>query len=218
MADNIQTETMNVYSLNTAFLVRRNSVTDFELGKWDRLARYINNPNGIRLFDCAFGSGRDLLIAQQRGYDVYGCELSDFLYHDFVCITSICKDHLYRCDMRSIPTADQMFDIVRHNASFVHMPLIAKGYTAHACLDETYRILKSNGLLYICVKEGDGFVSLDTLDGLGSRAFQYYHVGTLQTLLKECGFKAIEINHYEKMRNGKRVCWIEAFANKELIC
>lgn len=215
IAAQIQFETMKAYSQDTTFVVRRNKFSEFELQKWERLEQYINTDKTNRLFDNAFGSGRDLLIAQQLGYEVYGCELSEFLYNDFLDLTTIQKENLFLCDMQSIPIQDKMFDVVRHNASFLHMPIIGKGYTIHACLEETHRILKNNGVLYICTKEGNGFVALDTLDGLGSRSFQYFNENSLQRLLLECGFKAIEINHYERTRNGQIIAWIEAFAKKE---
>ena len=213
-ADKIQKINIKAYSRGTSFVNRRNIVSEFEIQKWDRLKCYVKPSKQIKLFDSAFGSGRDLIIAKDEGYDVYGCELSNYLYNDFLKQSLFDKRNLIKSDLRFISFGDETFDIVRHNASFLHMPIIGEGYTAHLCLQESYRILKPEGILYICTKEGTGFVAIDTQDGLGVRSFQLYNEQTLGDLLKECGFVAIEFNHYIRQRNRKNILWIEVYAKK----
>lgn len=214
LAQEIQIETMRSYSKNTPFITRRHIFSEFELKKWNRLSYYIKPSKKICLFDTGFGSGRDLLLAKSYGYSVYGCELSKYMYEDFITTNEIQKSHLICCDMRTIPFPNERFDIVRHNASFLHMPMIGKGYTIHSCLDESYRLLKKNGILYIFIKEGNGFITLDTLDGLGKRPFQLFSEELLKKVLQECNFKTLEINHYERNRNGQIIYWIEVYAKK----
>lgn len=216
LADEIQKCNLSSYSDQTAFVSRRYKVSHSEMEKWKRLEKYIKPNKSVKLFDCAFGSGRDLLIAQNLGYDVYGCELSEFLFFDFLSSTHFDRTKVVNSDFRTIPYPDMTFDIVRHNASFLHLPVINKGYTVHKCLEESFRILKNDGYLYIYTKEGTGFITLDTGDGLGVRSFQLFDEKSLTKLLLECGFGAKHINHFIKARNGIEIKWIEIFAQKRV--
>lgn len=214
IAEEIQKYNQRSYDEQTSFVLRRFKVSDFEMAKWNRLKAYIAPGKKIKLFDCAFGSGRDLLIAQKLGYDVFGCELSEFLYSDFLAHTKFEKEKLVNTDFRSIPYPDETFDVVRHNASFLHLPVIGKGYTVHQCLEESSRILKKTGYLYVYTKEGTDFVTIDTGEGLGPRSFQLYDERLLTDVLLDCGFVVKCINHYLRERNGTIIKWIEAFAQK----
>lgn len=216
LAEEIQMCNQCSYSDQTVFVSRRYKVSNSEMEKWKRLEKYIKPNKSVKLFDCAFGSGRDLLIAQNLGYDVYGCELSEFLFRDFLTSTHFDRTKVVNSDFRSIPYSDKTFDIVRHNASFLHLPVINKGYTVHKCLEESFRILKNDGCLYIYTKEGTGFTALDTGDGLGVRSFQLFDEKSLTTLLLECGFLAKHINHFTKIRNDIDIKWIEVFAQKRV--
>ena len=214
LADEIQKQNMYTYGIDTPFVSRRNRISEFELSKWQRLKSYVRQGSGLKLLESAFGSGRDLFIAQNCGYDVYGCELSEFLYEDLISKCQFDSSKVVRSDLRYIPFGNQTFDVIRHNASFLHMPLIGSGYTAHKCLEESFRLLKEDGCLYIYTKEGNGFVTVDTLDGLGARSFQLYDENTLGKLLSECGFVVKQFYHYNRERNGQQILWIEAFAYK----
>ncbi len=215
LANKIQTYNMESYGANTPFAGRRKQVTDFELDKWKRLEKYIKPNKSIKLFDTAFGSGRDLLIAEQLGYDVFGCELSEYLYKNFLIENEHFSGKLLQCDMREIPFPNESFHIIRHNASFLHMPVIGLGFTAHKCLTESYRLLKDEGLIYLYLKEGHGFTAIDTGDALGYRSFQLYDEDLIIKLLSECGFVVECINHYIRPRNSTKIKWIEVFAKKQ---
>ena len=214
LAEQIQRYNMSAYDIQTPFIARRNRITDFELEKWERISELVPPSKNTKLFEMAFGSGRDLLIAKNLGYDVYGCELSNYLYMNFLAEFKFDSNKIIQSDIRNIPFCDNSFDLIRHNASFLHMPIIGPGYTVHKCLEESYRLLTKNGCLYIFTKEGQGFETIDTLDGLGKRSFQLYTEKTLKELLHDCGFAVTEFNHYNRERNGKRILWIEAFAYK----
>lgn len=216
IAEEIQKCNQCSYSDQTAFVSRRYKVSDSEMEKWKRLRKYVKPNKSVKLFDCAFGSGRDLLIAQKLGYDVYGCELSEFLFSDFLSGTNFDRTKVVNSDFRLIPYPDEMFDVVRHNASFLHLPVIGKGYTVHKCLEESFRILKNDGCLYIYTKEGTGFITSDTGDRLGVRSFQLFDENSLTELLQECCFSVMCINHFIKERNGIDIKWIEVFAQKKV--
>lgn len=214
LADNILEKVMNNYSLHrNEFLNRHREMTDFELRKWHAINTIFYKKDKIKLLDCAFGGGRDILYARQCGYDAYGCELNIDFYNKFLNENKLFdKSKIVNSDIRCLPFEDNMFDIVRHNASFLHMPIIGSSYTVHKCLEESGRVLKPNGILYIMTKEGEGFSCEDTGDNLGLRPFQYFNTKTITQLMNECGFNIININHTSRERNNKIISWIEVFA------
>lgn len=217
LANQILKNVMNNYSLHcNEFLSRHKKMTDFELRKWCAINTIFYKKEEIKLLDCAFGGGRDILYAKQCGYDTYGCELNIDFYSKFLNENKLFdKSKIVNADVRCLPFEDNMFDVVRHNASFLHMPMIGPSYTVHKCLEESSRVLKPNGILYIMTKEGEGFSCEDTGDNLGIRPFQYFNTKTITQLINECGFKIININHISKERNNKMISWIEVFALNE---
>lgn len=215
LAEQIQLQNMLTYDINTPFIERRFKVSDFELQKWSRLEQYVKFPGKIKLFDAAFGSGRDLLIARDLGYDVFGCELSRYMFEDFANNNSWIGNKIVNCDIRNISFDNESFDIVRHNASFLHMPVIGMGYTIHKTLTESWRLLNKGGLLYIYTKEGNGFQAIDTGDGLGIRSFQLFTIDDISTILEECGFAILHVNRFTRQRNDSYINWIEIFSQKQ---
>lgn len=215
IAEEIQALNMKSYGDGTPFIERRTKITPFELSKWERLERYFAPSTSVRLFDAAFGSGRDLMIAHQLGYDTFGCELSAYLYNDFLKNNKTFANKIIQCDIRDIPYPNESFHIVRHNASLLHMPIVGSGYTVHKCLAESYRLLKDNGLLYLYLKEGQGFTVIDTGDNLGGRSFQLYNQELIVSILNECGFIVDCVNRYSRPRNDKNIEWIEIFSKKQ---
>lgn len=83
---------------------------------------------------------------------------------------------------------DNSFDVVRQNASILHLPLIGKGYMADKAISESFRVLKKGGLIYIFVKKGFSLEFVDTNEGLGGRVFQFYTEERLSEVVKRNGF------------------------------
>lgn len=179
------------------------------------VAQYFHkSPSELTVLDAATGSGRDLVLGSEYGYNMEGCDnCREFIDH-FNCS----KFSSFGCysygNLMQLPYADGYFDIVRQNASIVHIPLIAKGYSADLALEESYRVLKRNGLLYILVKKGDGLEIRDTNDGMGIRPFQFYTTDTLEQLLQRNHFSLSYIEELIEYRDEEKIAWLLAFANK----
>ena len=85
MADIILENVMKNYDFNVdLFINKHNNLNGFEMEKWDILNEFYPNKKGIKLLDCGFGNGRDLLYGKQLGYEVYGCELNKSIYKKFI--------------------------------------------------------------------------------------------------------------------------------------
>lgn len=82
-------------------------------------------PEGIKVLDVGIGDGKSMDYAQKIGFDIWGCDICD----EFIKITRDLmppeySERIKKCDMRSLTFEDKSFDVVRHNATLVHMPII----------------------------------------------------------------------------------------------
>ena len=119
--------------------------------------------------------------------------------------------------MRTLCFDDESFDIVRHNATLVHMPIIGPEYGADKAICESNRVLKTEGLLYISLKIGNsnGICSIDTNEGLGERIYQLYRKEDVEKLMKENSFKIIDTESIiEKRSENQEIEWFNVLAQK----
>lgn len=114
-----------------------------------------------------------------------------------------------------MPFEKGIFDVVRQSASLVHIPIIGKGYGTDLAIHESYRVLKTGGMLYVLVKEGSGINVIDTNEGLGKRIFQYYEDKDIRQIFSRNNFKVLDIKEIEEMRQGVLIKWLACIAVKE---
>jgi len=69
-------------------------------------------------------------------------------------------------------------------------------------------VLKSDGLLYLCVKQGDTekFVQKNEYKG-HTKFFSFYNQEEFNTLIESCGFKVVKL-----WVDEKKDTWINIFA------
>lgn len=173
----------------------------------------------LKLLDVGTGHGRDLKYALELGFDAVGVDNADTFINGLEKLANeniIPKDSFAKADMRNLPFEDNSFDIVRQQASLLHLPIVSKGYTVDKAIEENYRILKEDGLLYVLVKKGDGIQYVDTNEGLGERIFQFHNENTIENLIKRNGFEIIDITNELENRKGKIVEWVMVIAKKVL--
>ena len=190
--------------------------------KWNMLLDKIQDVYGtsdeIKLLDVGVGDGKGIHYAHDIGMDVWGCDVSD----EFINIAKDqlpdeYKDRIKKCDMRWLCFEDESFQIVRHNATLLHMPLIGRGYGADKAISESNRVLKTGGLLYLSVKIGDsnGICCIDTHEGLGDRIYQLYNKNDIEKLLSDNGFNIIDTDNFiEKRSENQQIEWYNVIAQK----
>lgn len=223
VAEKMLSELLEIYEVSQekdAIEARRQS-KEHEMRKWVLLKNHLSKTGD--LLDCGFGSGRDLLIASELGYNGFGCELCEKYYTRFKTDFPDFKEKVRLEDMRNLSFEDSSFDIVRHNASFLHMPLLGKGYTIHKALNESWRVLRPGGTIYVYTKAGTNFCLIDTKEGFGPRPFQLFTKNLMYKTLMECGFSVTYLEIIKKERvsqqlngEGKKqiISWVEAIARK----
>jgi ubiquinone/menaquinone biosynthesis C-methylase UbiE len=102
------------------------------------------------VLDMGCGSGRDAKVFLEHGCRVVGIDLSEKM-------VSYAQKHVKEAefkvmDLRQLDFDDEHFDGLWASASYLH---ISKADLENA-LKEAHRVLKSGGIFYLSVKEGDG--------------------------------------------------------------
>jgi ubiquinone/menaquinone biosynthesis C-methylase UbiE len=226
VAEHIINKVLESYNNNCHLFksIRTNNLKPLDIKMWMILIGYINklilsNKQKIKMLDVAAGHGRDMIYAQELGYDITGTDNCDgFLeiLRNLYLDGTLKTNNIKKGDMRYLDFPDCTFDVVRHNASLVHMPLIDKGYTVDLAISEAHRVLRPNGLLHVLVKKGDDdvLVVYDTGEGMGERVFQYFLPKTINKIIIRNGFKVIHISEEVEKRDNSIVDWIMIIAQK----
>lgn len=224
IAEQLINATIDCYD-KTAFQYSSNSeraeIDPFNKSMWDifvnNIEQHIPNSKNIKVLDVGSGSGRDLMYGQTFGYDMYGIEFPD----GFLALLEKLyqggkiKNKVKKCDMRRMDFKDGFFDVVRHNATLLHMPVIWKGYTIDKALEETHRILRKGGLMQVLVKAGDPGLSIhDTKEGLGARIFQFFQMDLLHEIIQRNGFEILHSVRLQNDRPTEVIDWLFVMARK----
>lgn len=224
LAETLIDITKNTYNVTSEKYaeVRKFEVLGFNKIIWNKLLSYINqyiseDYKNLKLLDVGTGHGRDLKYALDLGFNSIGVDNADAFITGLEKLAReniIPNDSFIKADMRNLPFEDNSFDIVRQQASLLHLPIVAEGYTVDKAIEENYRVLKENGLLYVLVKKGDGIQYVDTNEGLGGRIFQFHNENTIRNVVERNDFKIIDITNEIEDREGKIVEWIMIIAKK----
>ena len=203
---------------------------DSEIEDWNKLlnlARFraklglLGDNNGIlNILDIGTGPGRDIKYASKiADLRIIGIDNSDGfieLLRNMESRREIPSGSFLKADMRNLSAFPEgYFDIVRNNASLIHLPIIKKGYMADLAISESFRVLKDKGLLFLLVREGDGLKLIDSREGLGVRFYQLFSREKLLDLVTRNGFKNIMLWERPSSRN-KKVIWLALIAEKSL--
>lgn len=197
---------------------------------WDKLldlarkrvkSKQLGNDRGcLSLLDIGTGPGRDIKYASNiPDLKIIGIDNSDGIIKILKNLednNEISQGSYLKADMRDLSCfLNSSFDIIRHNASIIHLPIIEKGYMADLALAESYRVLKDKGLIYISVKEGKGLQIqfIENEEYLGGRIFQFYSTESLRKLVLRNGFKIISLWKGPSSRSEK-ITWIHLIAEK----
>lgn len=170
------------------------------------------------LLDVGTGSGRDIkYISKIPDVKVIGIDISEGfigILRELEQKGEIPPGSFRKADMRDLSCfPERYFDIIRHNATLLHLPVIGKGYMADLALVESNRVLKDNGLIYISVKEGDGLRFNGTEEEFGRRLFQFHTMASIKELICRNGFRIISAQKKPSSR-GEKVRWLSIIAEK----
>jgi ubiquinone/menaquinone biosynthesis C-methylase UbiE len=168
---------------------------------------FIYKLHGDKILDIGCGSGRDAEYFVNKGLDVIGIDLSN----RFIEISQdrVPKAKFIKMDMRNINFPVNSFDGIWLMASILHIPKLEVKDT----IIKFREVLKTNGIIYLSVKLGEGerFVKKDRYKGL-EKFFAFYTESEISDLLKDCSFEIIKLSLYKV---PKQDTWIDVFAIKK---
>jgi len=145
-----------------------------------------------KVIDVGCGSGRDSILFTEAGYDYVGIDISDEMLAEarqLVPTANFIKGNAYSLDFPS-----RSFDGFWAAASLLHIPKI----NASLVLQEIKRVVRSGGIGFIAMKEGEGEKMVrGSIDG-DERFFSFYGETEFLNLLRGNGFEVIE--HLRDMR------------------
>lgn len=160
---------------------------------------------------CAFG--RDTANFAERGLHVLGIDMSDALLERARQLRP--ELTFKKMDVRKLRLNDRSIAGIWCHATLLHL----KNEDIVAALNEFYRVLVPQGILFMSFKEGVGdeeFVEQFSSDS--ARYFNYQTVDSVRQLAERAGFivtKLYAINERERWGADKRdLNWVYCFAQK----
>ena len=179
----------------------------------------MNRPiQEMTVLDVGAGTGKDIKYMYDRGIKkVIGLDNSDGMIKvlkELEKRKEIPENSFVKGDMLKLPFPDCTFDIVRQNASLLHIPITTKGEMLDKAMEENNRVLKQNGILFISVKKGKGIQFIDTKEGFARRIFQMHTVESITKVIEENDFEILKMIEIKEERQGTNIDWINLIAKK----
>ncbi len=164
------------YSRNAERLIKKYDTYTME-AEIDYFRHYV--PRG-KILDVGCGNGRDLASFAKRGYDVAGVDREK----KFVVEAKrrVPDGRIVIATIDSLPFPENEFDGLWACAVLVH----SRPTEAERALQEWQRVLKSSGIAFLTLKEGDGG-ELAEREGV-TLYFHHYTAEDARSLLERTGF------------------------------
>ena len=157
-------------------------------------------PAGSRILDVGCGAGRDMAQFRSRGFFVAGMDLSIGMLRE---AASRAPGAYIAGDMTALPFSRPSFDAAWVNASLLHLPRKA----APGVLTGIHSLLKSSGVLYLSLKEGEGEIWEQRE---GQRFFTFYQAEEVIRILEQAGFSLLKT----WTEPAKSFNWLNSFSRK----
>jgi ubiquinone/menaquinone biosynthesis C-methylase UbiE len=166
-----------------------------------------------KVLDAGCAAGRDSNFLKKRGLNPVGVDLSESLLK--IAREKYSDIEFINANFLNLPFKKESFDAVWAHASLLHLETANDVLKA---VTEFHRILKKEGLIFVCVKQQRGKakteVVSDKLSG-HDRFFQWFTKGEIKGILESVGFKVEAIKDNCKDKAGRdEVLWINSFARK----
>ncbi len=147
-----------------------------DLDKRPEFPRFIGLLYGRKILDLGSGSGDHALYFEQKGLDVTAVDLSS----EMVKLSRYKGINTIQMDIENLEFKDNTFNGIWAVTSLLHIPK----RKLRKVIDKLGKILKKDGLLYICMKEGEG-ERLEKEPNGSERFFSYWKEEELKKLFKD---------------------------------
>ncbi len=172
----------------------------------------------MTVLDVGTGTGKDIKYMNSRGITkVIGLDNSEGMIKvlkELEKRKEIPKNSFIKGDMLNLPFDNNSFDIVRQNASLLHIPITTKGKMLDKVMQENNRVLRKNGILFVSVKKGHGVQFIDTKEGFDKRIFQMHTIESITKVMEKNDFEILRMIEIKEERQGTNIDWINIIAKK----
>ena len=156
IADDVKEISKNVYFKIKTIESYDKNVKEFskkfkdsmDLEKRYEFQRFIDLLNDKKILDLGCGSGEHSLFFKEKGFNITAVDLSENMI-------KICKEKnldAFVMDIENLNFKEKSFDGIWAVSSLLHIPK----QKMKEILKKLNSILKDNGILYVCVKKGEG--------------------------------------------------------------
>lgn len=187
-----------------------NDLTLWDWGMDDlkELSKKVKDSGDKRVLDLGCGSGVHAKHLFDEGLEVYGLDLSPKMIDE--AKKRAPKGKFVVGDMNSLPYKDEFFGGIYARASLLHIPkaLIFK------VLKEVNRVLKSGGVFYLAIKEGEGEEEKEDMrhGKKVKRFFAYFNEYEIKKYLVDAKFEVLKVKKFLRTENS--TAWLLIFAEK----
>ena len=180
---------------------------DWGLGELEKFVSLVKRGGGNKVLDLGCGSGSQSKQFSQTGLKVVGLDLSLEMIRQAKKRVPGAK--FIVGDMTRMDFPKGSFDGVFAQASLLHIPkkLIPK------VLKSIHKILKTNGVLYLALKEGTGekVVEEERLGVVVKRFFSFFTKAEIEGYLKNAKFQVLKVRRF---LDKSPTIWLCVFAKK----
>ena len=173
-------ETIDSYDKNAkAFSEKFKNLMDH--GKRNEFQKFINLLKGKKILDLGSGGGDHAVYFRDNGLDVTCVDLSEGML-------DLCREkglNAIKMDIENLTFSENSFDGIWAVTSLLHVP---KSNLIRV-IEKLSKIIKKDGILYVCVKEGKGEEFVEDISG--RRLFSYWNKDELIGLF-ESNFRLID--------------------------
>lgn len=161
-----------------------------------------NRQKQAKILDLGCGSGDHSLYFKEKGADVVSIDLSEEMIK--ICMEKgLNKLNTFLMDIEHLQFDDNSFDGIWAVTSLLHVPKPK----LPEVIKNLNRILKKDGILFVCVKEGKGEEMIE--DRFGKRFFAFWEEEELKKIFSAY-FTLIEIKRVQR----KNTVFLQAFFKK----
>ena len=149
-------------------------------------------PNTRRILDVGCGSGTKLIQFAERGYEVWGVDVSVNSIQTAQWLLP--EGHFIQAELQETNLPDNYFHYIRIDNTLEHVP------NPREVISECFRLLTPGGTLLIYVPHGDSF-SMRFMKGYSISSWIPFHLQlftkrSMTKLLSDAGFENIQLHGY----------------------
>jgi ubiquinone/menaquinone biosynthesis C-methylase UbiE len=123
------------------FLKKYNRLDETQIKWLEKFIKLLDDK--AKVIDAGCGGGKDSVYLEKKGFEVYSIDLSHRMVTETRNKTKSAE--VIRADISNLPFRDESIDGIWCNTTLVHINDKVE------CLREFRRVLKRNGILYLCI-------------------------------------------------------------------